>query len=94
MAVKEPVVAAAATVTLTGTVRLALLLVKAITAPPVGAGPLKVALQALVPGPVKEAGLQLRLAKIAVGAGTVTRPPVANVAIGMAAGDAADMFVI
>ena len=64
MAVKEPVVAAAATVTLTGTVRLALLLVKAITAPPVGAGPLKVTEQALVPGPVKEAGLQLRLVKV------------------------------
>src|ERR1019366_3373342 len=57
-------VAAAATMTLTGTVRLALLLVKAITAPPVGAGPLKVALQALVPGPVKEAGLQMRLVKV------------------------------
>src|ERR1019366_5268659 len=64
VAVKELVVAAAATVTLAGTVRLALLLVKAITAPPVGAGPLKVALQALVPGPVKEAGLQMRLVKV------------------------------
>src|SRR5664279_4506240 len=59
VAVKEPVVAAAATVTLAGTVRLALLLVKGTTAPPVGAGPLKLRLQALVPGPVKEDGVQV-----------------------------------
>ena len=64
MAVKKPVVAAAATVTLTGTVRLALLLLRAMVAPPVGAGPLKVAVQAPVPGPVNEAGLQLRLVKV------------------------------
>ena len=61
VAVKEPVVAAAATVTLAGTVRLALLLVRATTAPPVGAGPLKLRLQALVPGPVKEDGAHVRV---------------------------------
>jgi hypothetical protein len=60
VAVKDAVVAAAATVTLAGTVKLALLLVKATAEPPVGAGPLKVTVQALVPGPVREAGLQVR----------------------------------
>src|SRR5664279_1251783 len=61
VAVKEPAVVAAATVTLAGTVRLALLLVRATTAPPVGAGPLKLRLQALVPGPVKEDGAHVRV---------------------------------
>ena len=60
VAVKEAVVAAAATVTLVGTVRLALLLVKLTAEPPVGAAPLKVTVQVLVPGPVNEAGLQAR----------------------------------
>ncbi len=61
VAVKEPVVAAAAIVRLAGTVRLALLLARAMAAPPVGAGPLKVTVQALVAGPVNVAGLQARL---------------------------------
>jgi hypothetical protein len=91
VAVKEAVVAAAATVTLAGTVRLALLLVKATGEPPVGAGPLKVTVQALVPGPVKEAGLQVR--PLTVAAGTVTTPPVAEVVIGMAVEEAEEAFV-
>jgi hypothetical protein len=93
VAVNEPVVAAAATVTLAGTVRLALLLVRATTAPPVGAGPLKLRLQALVPGPVKEDGAHVRVLTV-TGAGTVTTPPVAEVAIGVAVGVVDDKFVI
>ena len=57
----EPVVAPAATVTLAGTVRPALLLDRATTAPPVGAAPLKVMVQALVPGPVRLDGEHVRL---------------------------------
>ena len=64
MAVNAPVVAAAATVTLAGTVRLALLLVKAMVAPPVGAGPLKEKAQALVPGPVKAVGAHAKLVRV------------------------------
>jgi hypothetical protein len=91
MAVNAPVVAAAATVTLAGTVRLALLLVKAMVAPPVGAGPLKEKAQALVPGPVKAIGAHAR--PVTVKGGTVTRPPIAEVVIGMAVGEAEDAFV-
>src|SRR5664279_4172763 len=61
VAVNEAVVVAAATVTLAGTVRLALLLVRATEAPPDGAGPFKLRLQALVPGPVKEDGAHVRV---------------------------------
>ena len=93
VAVNEPVVAAAATVTLAGTVRLALLLVKVTTAPPVGACPLNVRLQALVPGPVREDGVHVRVLTV-TGAGTVTTPPVAEVAIEVAVGVADDKFVI
>ena len=64
MAVNAPVVAAVATVTLAGTVRLALLLLKATTTPPVGACPLKTKEQALLPGPVTEAGVHARLVKV------------------------------
>jgi hypothetical protein len=91
VAVKEPVVAAAATVTLAGTVKLALLLVKVTADPPVGAGPLRVTVQALVPGPVKEAGLQVRL--LTVTDGTLTTPPVAEVVSDMAVEEAEDAFV-
>jgi hypothetical protein len=65
VALKAPVLAAAAIVTLAGTVKLALLLVKATTTPPVGAGPLNVRLQALVPGPIKAAGVHVRLLRVA-----------------------------
>ena len=91
VAVKDAVVAAAATVTLAGTVKLALLLVKATAEPPVGAGPLKVTVQALVPGPVSDAGLQVRL--LTVTAGTVTTPPVAEVVSAMAVEEAEDALV-
>ena len=64
MAVNAPVVAAAATVTLAGTVRLALLLLRATTTPPVGAGPLRLKEQALVPGPVNAAGAHTRLVRV------------------------------
>jgi hypothetical protein len=37
--------------------------------PPVGAGALKVTVQALVPGPVNEAGLQVRLLTVTVTSG-------------------------
>src|SRR5450759_483907 len=64
VAVKEPVVAAAATVTLAGTVKLALLPLRAMVAPPVGAGPLNAKEHALVPGPVKAAGVHVRLVTV------------------------------
>ena len=92
VAVKEAVVAAAATVTLAGTVKLALLLVKVTAEPPVGAGALKVTVQALVPGPVNEAGLQVRPLTV-TGAGTVTTPPVDEVVIGMAVEEDEEAFV-
>lgn len=60
VAVKVPVVAEAATVTLAGTVRLVLLLVNATVDPPVGATLLSVTVQVPVPAPVNEAGLQVR----------------------------------
>ncbi len=66
VAAKVAVVAAAVTVTLAGTVRLALLLIKATVAPPEGAAPLKVTVQVLEPGPVREAGLQARPLKVTV----------------------------
>jgi hypothetical protein len=81
VAVKEPVVAAAATVMLAGTVKLALLLLKPTTTPPERAGPLRVTVQALAPGPVKEAGAQLRLLTV-TGASRVNvelaEPPLAE----------------
>ena len=91
---KEPVEAAAATVRLPGTVRLALLLVRATEAPPVGAGPLKVTVQALVPAPVREVGVQVRLLTVTPGAAAVTMPPVAEAASAVASGEAAETFVI
>ncbi len=60
-ALKTPEVAEAATAKEVGTLRLALLLVSAITKPPVGAAALKVIEQTLVPGPVNVAGLHVRL---------------------------------
>jgi hypothetical protein len=57
----------------------------------VGAGPLNVTVQVLVPGPVKEAGVHARLLGVTVG--TVTTPPLAEVVIGMAGAETADAFV-
>lgn len=59
-ALKTPEVAEAPTVNEAGTVKLALLLVSAITNPPVGAAALSVIEQTLVPGPVNVAGLHVR----------------------------------
>jgi hypothetical protein len=92
VAVKEAVVAAAATVTLAGTIKLALLLVRATAEPPVGAGALKVTVQALVPGPVNDVGLQLRPLTVTA-AGTVTTPPDDEVVIGMAVEEDEDALV-
>jgi len=93
VAVKAPVVAPAATVTLAGTVRLALLLLSVTTEPPVGAAPLSVTVQALVPGPVKAAGLHESALAVTGGRTATTSPPVAEEAIDMAVGVAADTFV-
>jgi len=60
VALNEPVVAEAATVTLAGTVTLALLLLRTTVVPPAGAAPLRVTVHALLPGPVKEAGVHTR----------------------------------
>lgn len=88
VAVKAAVVAEAATVTLEGTVRLALLLAKVTLDPPVGAAPLSVTVQVLVPAPVNDAGLQVRLLGVTAGTVTSTTPPVAEVVSGMAAVEA------
>jgi hypothetical protein len=93
VAVKVAVVAEAATVTLAGTVRLALLLVKVTLDPPAGAAPLKVTVQVLVPAPVNDVGLQVRLLGVTAGTVTSTTPPVAEVVIGMAPVDAETALV-
>ena len=59
MAVKPPVVAPAATVTLAGTVMLVLLLDKPTLAPPVGAAALSVTVHEDIPGDTTLDGLQL-----------------------------------
>ena len=67
MAVKEPLVAPAAIVTLAGTVTLVLLLDKPTLAPPVGAATLSVTVQLEVPGETTLAGLQLTLLTVTGG---------------------------
>jgi len=66
VAVKAPVDAPAATVTLAGTVTLALLLDSATLAPPAAAAELSVTVHAEVPGATTLAGLQLRLLTVSV----------------------------
>ena len=67
MAVKPLVVAPAVTVTLAGTVTLALLLDSPTLAPPVGAAALSVTVQLEVPGETTLDGLQLTLLTAAGG---------------------------
>jgi len=67
VAVKVPVVAPAATVTLPGTVTLELLLDKPTLAPPVGAAALSVTVQLEAPGETTLAGLQLTLLTVTGG---------------------------
>ena len=67
MAVKVPVVAPAATVTLPGTVTLELLLDRPTLAPPVGAAALSVTVQLEVPGETTLDGLQLTLLTVTGG---------------------------
>ena len=71
---KAPVVAPAETVTLAGTVTLALLLDSATLAPPVGAAALSVTVHAEVPGATTLEGLQLRL--LTVSGGEIVRTKV------------------
>jgi hypothetical protein len=59
--VNDPVLVPAGITVGDGTVRLALLLVKATVAPPVGAAAVRVIVQFEVPAPVREAGLQATL---------------------------------
>ena len=94
MAVKAAVVAAAATVTLEGTVKLALLLVKATAEPPVGAAPLNVTVQVLVPGPVNEAGLQARALTLTVTAATSEIAEVALAPLAVAVSVAVELVEI
>jgi hypothetical protein len=68
VAVKVPVVAEAATVMLAGTVTLLLLLASVTVAPPEDAALLNVTVQVLVPAPVIDAGLQVRVLTVARGA--------------------------
>jgi len=87
-------VAAAATVTLVGTVRLALLLVKLTAEPPVGAAPLKVTVQVLVPGPVNEAGLQARALTLKVTGATSEIAEVALAPLAVAVSVAVELVEI
>jgi hypothetical protein len=64
VAANDAVVAAAAMVRLAGTVTLALLLVKATVAPPLGAAPLKVTVQELLAAPDNDDGLQASVLKV------------------------------
>ncbi len=68
VAVKLPLVAAAGTLRLAGTVTAALLLFKATLRPPLGAAALKLTLQLLVPRPVNDVGLQLSAVTVTGGA--------------------------
>ena len=86
--------AAAATVTLVGTVRLALLLVKLTAEPPVGAAPLKVTVQVLVPGPVNEAGLQARALTLKVTGATSEIAEVALAPLAVAVSVAVELVEI
>ena len=77
VAVKPPVVAPDATVTLAGTVALALLLDSATASPPPGAAPLNVTVHAELPGAFTLDGAQLTLLGVtSVGWMTVIVPPV------------------
>jgi hypothetical protein len=77
VAVKPPVVAPAATVTLAGNVALALLLDNATVSPPLGAAALKVTVQAALPGAFTLDGLHDKLVGTAsAGCTTVIVPPV------------------
>ena len=67
MAVKPPVVAPAAIVTLAGTVMLVLLLDRPTLAPPVGAAALSVTVQEDVPGETTLDGLQVTLLTVTGG---------------------------
>ena len=94
VAVKAAVVAAAATVTLEGTVKLALLLVKLTAEPPVGAAPLNVTVQVLVPGPVNEAGLQARALTLKVTGATSEIAEVALAPLAVAVSVAVELVEI
>ena len=71
-AVKTALACPAATVTLAGTVTVALLLDSETTVPPEGTFPLIVAVQLAVPGPVTVAGAQLTLVTCSCGGDTVS----------------------
>jgi hypothetical protein len=86
-------VAAAATVTDAGTVRVALVLVRVIAAPPVGAALLRVTVQVELLDAFNEAGRQER--ELTVGsAPPVTIPPVADDATKVPAADTAKGLVM
>jgi hypothetical protein len=86
------VVLPAGTVTEAGVATEALLSDRVTSAPPAGAAPVKVTMQVDAAPPVTEAGLQLT-EDTSTEAGTVTTPPLAEVLMGMAAGETADAFV-
>jgi hypothetical protein len=83
VAVNPTLVAPAATVTLAGTPKLALLSDSATTNPPIGAGPLRVTVQALAPGAFTLAGAHVRPLSVTGGGGCVIVivPPLSVVGI-------------
>ena len=88
VALKLAVLAPAATVTEAGTVKAAMLLERVMIAPPVGAAPLRVTVQAEVELEPKEVGEQVKLEIVPVaGAKTEIEPPVPEIAVPIPVGD-------
>jgi hypothetical protein len=93
VAVKVADVAAAATMTDAGTVRVELVLVRVTEAPPVGAAPFRVTVQVELPELFKVVGRQDR--EVTVGhAPPVTVPPVAESGTAVPAGEEATLLPI
>ncbi len=93
VAVKLAALAPAATITEDGTVKLALLLLNATLAPPLGAAPLKLTVQLVLPGVVSADAWHVN-ALTTVVEPTVTWPPEALVAIAAPEEEAATALLI
>ena len=91
-AANTAVVLPAATVTEVGVVTNELLSDKLTSAPPVAAAPVRFTVHETVAEPLTLAGSHLK-PETSTAEGTVTRPPVAEVVIGMAVGEAESALV-